>query len=282
MSIIAFWSKEKKETGQTLSQVALSTYMAVEHNCRILSISTAFDDTTMEDCYWVPQKPAMTIDGSVKSDALEAGLEGLIKIINSNKTTNSIVSNYSRIVYKDRLDILGSPKTKDYKEYKEICTMYKDIIQIANKDYDFVFVDISKDMPAEEERRILEMADIIVVNINQRLKAVNNLYKLKVENNFFNKTGVMINVGKYDQFSKYNITNITRFIRERKSIYSIPYNTLYAEACSEGRVGEFFLKYRKLDSEDKNAFLLSETDRLAKALVYRIQELQIERTRIRR
>ena len=72
------------------------------------------------------------------------------------------------------------------------------------------------------------------------------------------------------------------FIKEKKGIYSTPYNTLYSEACSEGRIGEFFLKYRKLDSEDKNAFLLSETDRFAKALVYRIQELQIERTRVRR
>lgn len=282
MSIIAFWSKEKKETGQTLSQVALSTYMAVEHNCKILSISTAFDDTTMEDCYWAPQKTAVTIAGTGKRDALEAGLEGLIKIINSNKTTNSIVSNYSKIVYKDRLDILGSPKTKDYEEYKEICTMYKDIIQIANKDYDFVFVDISKDMPEDETKRILEMADIIVVNISQRLKVVNNLYRLKAENDFFNKTGVMINVGRYDQFSKYNITNITRFIREKKGIYSTPYNTLYSESCSEGRIGEFFLKYRKLNPDDRNAFFVSEIDRFAKALVYRIQELQIERTKVRR
>ena len=137
-------------------------------------------------------------------------------------------------------------------------------------------------MPEEESKRILEMADIIVVNISQRLKTVNDLYRLKVENEFFNKTGVMINIGRYDKFSKYNITNITRFIREKKGIYSVPFNTLYSEACSEGRIGEFFLKYRKIDPEDKNAFLLSEIDRFAKALIYRMQELQIERTKIRR
>ena len=38
MAVIAFWSQEKKETGQTLSQVALSTYMAIEHNYKILNI----------------------------------------------------------------------------------------------------------------------------------------------------------------------------------------------------------------------------------------------------
>lgn len=282
MSIIAFWSKEKKETGQTLSQVAVSTYMAVEHNCKILSINTAFNDTIMEDCYWVPHKSNTNMDDNVRRDALEAGLEGLIKIINSNKTTNSIVSNYSKIVYKDRLDVLCSPKTKEYEEYKEICKMYKEIIKTANKDYDYVFVDIYKDMPEEETKRILEMADVIVVNVCQRLKTINDLYRLKVENEFFNKTGVMINIGKYDKVSKYNIKNITRFIKEKKGIYSTPYNTLYAEACTEGKVGEFFLKYRKLDPEDTNAFLISETSRFVKALTYILQELQIERVKMKR
>lgn len=42
MAIIAFWSDEKRETGQTMSMVALSTYMAIEHNYRILNVSTNF------------------------------------------------------------------------------------------------------------------------------------------------------------------------------------------------------------------------------------------------
>ena len=280
MSIIAFWSKERKETGQTLSQVALTTYMAAIHNCRILSISTAFNDTTLEDCYWPHRDTNASKDGK-RQDALEAGLEGLIKIINSNKTTNKIVSNYSKIVYKDRLDILGSPRTTNYEEYKEISKTYKEIIKIANTDYDYIFVDISSDMPEEEVKIILEMADIVVVNISQRLKVVNDLYRLKMENEFFNKTGIMINIGRYDKNSKYNITNITRFIKEKKGIYSVPFNTLYAEACSEGKIGGFFLKYIKLDPEDVNAYFVNEVERFTKALIYRKQELQIERTKRR-
>ena len=49
MAVIAFWSNEEKETGQTMSMVALSTYMAIEHNYRILNISTSFKDKTLED-----------------------------------------------------------------------------------------------------------------------------------------------------------------------------------------------------------------------------------------
>ena len=50
MSIIAFWSRESNETGQTLSMVALSTYMSIEHNKRILDISTEFNNKTLENC----------------------------------------------------------------------------------------------------------------------------------------------------------------------------------------------------------------------------------------
>ena len=274
MSIIAFWSKEDKETGQSLSQVALTTYMAVMHNNKILNISTAFNDKTLDDCYWFQ-------NASKGQDTLGAGIEGLIKVINSNKTSYSIVSNYSKIIYKDRLDVLASPRTTNFDEYKEICKMYKEIIKIANNDYDYVFVDLYKDMPEEEKKTILEMADIIVVNVSQRLKVVNDLYRLRVESNFFSKNNIMINIGRYDRFSKYNITNIARFIGERKSkIYSIPYNTLYSADCSEGKVAEFFTKFYKItDPEDRNAYFISEIDRFVKALIYRLQELQMERNK---
>lgn len=40
MAIITFWSESKKGTGQTMSAVAVATSMAIEHNYRILLIST--------------------------------------------------------------------------------------------------------------------------------------------------------------------------------------------------------------------------------------------------
>ena len=36
MSIITFWSEGKEETAKTLSLSAIATFMAIEHNCKIL------------------------------------------------------------------------------------------------------------------------------------------------------------------------------------------------------------------------------------------------------
>ena len=44
MAIIVFNSNEKKETGQTLTTAALATYMSIEHNQKMLIVSTDFND----------------------------------------------------------------------------------------------------------------------------------------------------------------------------------------------------------------------------------------------
>ena len=64
-------------------------------------------------------------------------------------------------------------------------------------------------------------------------------------------------------------------MKEKKDIHAVLYNTLFFEACSEGKVAEFFLRLRKLDPEDRNAIFIDEIARLAKDLIYKIQELQI-------
>ena len=278
MAIIAFWSDEKRETGQTLSMVAVSTYMAIEHNYKIIDISTNFKDNTLEDCFWnfKREKAAIAnITGNTGTIGLESGIEGLIKVIRSNKTNPNIVANYSRVVFNNRLDVLCSPTTTDYKEYKEIAKTCPEIIQLANKNYDMVFVDISKRMAEEDVNKILEIADIIVVNITQRLTIIDKFLKLREENRFFKNNNVVLNIGRYDNYSKYNKRNIKRYLRMKRDVVAVPYNTLYFEGCSEGKTAEFFLRLRNLGPEDRNYVFINNVSKICKELIFKLQELQI-------
>lgn len=56
MSVVTFWSNGKEQTGKTLSIAAISTYMAIEHNYRILVVSTGKDDKTLDRCFWQEKK----------------------------------------------------------------------------------------------------------------------------------------------------------------------------------------------------------------------------------
>ena len=48
MAVVSFWGNNAKETGQTLAVVAIGTEMAIDHNNKILIVSTGFKETTME------------------------------------------------------------------------------------------------------------------------------------------------------------------------------------------------------------------------------------------
>lgn len=51
MPVISFWSNTKKQTGQTMSLAAIATSMAIEHNYKILIISTIYNDNTLDLCF---------------------------------------------------------------------------------------------------------------------------------------------------------------------------------------------------------------------------------------
>ena len=250
MPIITYKSNGLKETGQTLSLLATATQMAIEHSYKILIVSTNFKDQTLENCFWELDrlnKPIINEKGRA-SVGVDSGIEGLIKVLASNKTSTEIVRNYARTVLRDRLDILLSPVTEDYQEYTQICTNYPEVLRIADRYYDLVFVDLSSRMHAEEAQDIINISDIIMINLTQRLKNINDLMELRANDDFYKRKNIMMLLGRYDGHSKYNVKNVSRYMKE-KQILAIPYNTLFFEACSEGKVIDFFLKLKNAPAE---------------------------------
>ena len=145
MSIVTFWNNGKEQTGKTLSLVAICTHLAIEHNYRILVISTGFQDRNLDNCFWEPKKTKKNLGlfGPNTNVAMEEGIAGLAKIIRSNKLSPDYITNYTKIIFKDRLEILSSFKG-DKNEYNAIRKCYPDIINLANSYYDLVLVDLDK------------------------------------------------------------------------------------------------------------------------------------------
>ena len=281
MAVITFCSNEIKETGQTLSMAAIASYMAIEHNYKILMISTGFNDLTLENCFWEYNKIRST-GGVLKQDVgtigLVSGVEGLIKALNTNRTNTEIVRNYSKIVLKNRLDVLLSPNTRSYQEYVEIAKYYTEILQTANKFYDFVFVDLSKRMPPKEVTEILQTSDIIVMNLTQRLRTIDDFIALRENSEFDRRKNIILNIGRYDKFSKYNDKNITKYLREKQQVSVVPYNTLFFEACSEGTVIDLLLKLRSItDDTDRNVMFVKKLKNLDNNIIVKMQELQMKK-----
>ena len=124
---------------------------------------------------------------------------------------------------------------------------------------------------------ILNKSDVIVVCLNQRLSSIDNLknQKEQQENAILKSPKTLLLIGRFDKYSKYNVKNITRYLKEKNQILTIPYDTLFFEAAEEAKVPDLFLKFKKsIDPEDRNAFFIEEIKRASENIIYRLQMLQ--------
>lgn len=277
MSVVTFWNDGREQTGKTLSIAAISTYMAIEHNYRILIISTGYRDDTLNQCFWKEKKVKRNFGlfGPNTNEILEEGIVGLAKVVKSNKLSPENITNYTKIIFKDRLEVLQGFKgeTSDYDELEKT---YPDIINLANSYYDLVFIDLDNEMNSSIREMVLANSDLIVANISQRLTSIDRFMEIRENTPILNSKKTLLLIGKYDKFSKYSIKNITRYMGEKNKVSTIPYNTLFFEACEEAKVPDLFLKIRNVDEEDINGFFLSEVKRTSENIMYRLQDLAMK------
>lgn len=275
MSIITFWNNEKEETGKTLSIVAIATYLSIEHNYKTLIVSTGYKKRRLVNCFFEQKKVKknMGIFGPNTNVAMEDGIEGLAKIMKSNKISPESITNYTKVVYSDRLEILPS-FGGSISEYEELKTMYPDIINLANNYYDLVIVDLDMEVQEKISEPILNNSNLIVATLSQRLSSINRFLEYREENKLFKEKKTLILIGRYDKYSKYSVKNISRYMKEKNRVSTIPYNTLFFEASEEAQVPDLFWKLRNVDPDDRNATFIEEVKRTVDNIIYRLKDLQ--------
>ena len=279
MPIISFVNNRKEETGKTMSLVAIATYMAINYNNRILIVSTTNQEDRIRRCFFEDKqvkKIRLGIFGENKSAfENESGIEGIAKIARSNKLTPEIITNYTKVVFKDRLEILLGAENLKGNVDNEIAEEYLEVINLANSYYDTVFVDLDNNVGEEIKQKIIQQSDLVIVNSSQNYSSLKKLKEEKDKGGILKEAKSLILIGRYDKYSKYNSKNISRFLEEKNQVLTIPYNTLYFEATNEAGVPDLFLRLRKLsDSDDRNAIFEEELKRASENIIYRLQELQ--------
>lgn len=278
MPIVTFWSSTKRETAQTLSMLAIACHMAVENNTKILIIDTNFNDPTIQNAFFPEQdsstRKTIKLLNKGKLD-IGSGIEGLSKLLASGKTSGEVITDYSKVIYKGRLEAILSYTPEDEMDKQRVKQTYKDLVKIAGQQYDYVFVDVAKGFDDQTTNDILNLSQVIVYNLTQRQRDINEYVKLKMENPLFKSGKVLPLIGRYDRYSKYTKKNIARDVGEKKEIPAVSYNTLFFENANEGQIGNYFLKFRKslISSNDRNAIFIDEVANAADRLVFKAQEV---------
>lgn len=282
MPIVSFWSSTKRETAQTLSMIAIACHMAVENNTKILMVDTNFNDPTIKSAFF-PEfdnstKRAIKRLNAGKID-IGSGIEGLAKLLASGKKCGEVITDYSKVIYKGRLEAILSYFSNDETEIARIRQAYKELIKQANQHYDYVFVDLPKGLDNSFTNEILSISDVIVFNITQRQRDIDDYLKIKTDNPIFKSEKMLPLIGRYDRYSKFTKKNIARDIGEKKEIPAVSYNTLFFENANEGQIGDYFLKFRKslISSNDRNAVFVDEVANAADRVVFKTQEVLLMR-----
>lgn len=275
MAIISFWSNGKTETGKAAAIAAITTFLGVQRNFKILVLDTKYNDYFYQECYWKEDKTIKAIHNQTKKTNIASGISGLTKAILSNKTSPEIITNYTRLVFSNnRLEILSDTKVEeeDYETHKKT---FKDIAKIASKYYDLVFIDIDSNLDEDITNSLLEISDLVVANISQKIRHINEYLEAKQQCSVLDGKPIMPLLGKFDKKSKYTAKNVSRYMKEKEIICTIPYNTLYFEATNEGKVADFFIKFRKMNTKDENSLFVEEVKKTADKIIYKLQELQM-------
>lgn len=268
MSVITFWGNDKIETAQTTSMAGIATYLSLEKNYRTLLVNAKYNDTSLQECFWEQSRYM-----KVRSD-LETGIGGLMKAISSNKVSPEIITNYTRTIFKDRLEVLTDsniPK-EDFEKQK---AAMKTIIKMASKFYDLVFVDIEGDLADPAIQDILNESNLIVANTSQRMKYIREFLELRKVYDVINKDNLIFLIGKYDKYSKYNAKNLQRTERLGE-VYGIPYNTLFFESCNEGNLADFVINYRRVKQTSVQAPIIESISEVSQRIIDKLKELQMQ------
>lgn len=286
MSIVTFWNDDREQSGRTLTSVAVATRMAIERNYKILLISTSFADPTMRNCFFGNEsQKAMKLFGNQNNNiAVESGIEGLSKLISSNKISPSVITDYTKVVFKGRLEVLcgfvgakGVTYEENFANHKRIEECYIDLIRMANQYYDMVLVDLDKNLSTKVKEEILRISNLNVLVFSQKMQSLNRYNELKASSKEINSPRYIPVIGKYIDKTKYNLKNITKYLNEKKDLSIIPFNVLFYEASEEASVADLFLKLRNIkDTSDENYIFMQNVLNLMDKIIKRLQELQMK------
>lgn len=277
MAIVSFWTEDDKETGQTSTAIAVATQMAIQHNKKVLLISTYENNKEIDAAYIKPQAQKSNLlsflNLNKKTVGIESGVTGLMKIEGSNKLSPELIKDYTGIIFKERLEVLSG---YDGVETPTIDAFYVSLIKKANMVYDIVLVDLKKGIN-ELARDILTISDVVVYGMTQKRHSIEVYSKSRKDGYTSKNYNIVGYIGRYDKFSKYTQKNIIRTIKTKDSLFPIIYNTLFSDACDEGLVVDYFLKMQTMSEKDRNANFLNNIKELIKGILYKIDEMQMMR-----
>jgi cellulose biosynthesis protein BcsQ len=181
-----------------------------------------------------------------------------------------MIEQASKNIWSDLLLYLPIVQEREEIFERDLCQVLIPLLEGMGEVSDIVLID-TVDMSKESTQKILEAADVIVVNLGQDMNVIENYFQS--HKLLISKTVFLI--GNYHSNSRINLKNISRkYHINRNQIAVIPNNIEFQEALSYGKVVEFMICNRECHTGDYNYPFMKEVQKAASMILYAMERLK--------
>lgn len=250
---VVFWSLYHGQSGTTANMLALSGFIALHSSKRTLIMHNQLQHSALEHYL-----------GLEASEIATKGIDPIMAHLKNMSLRAEEINEYSTSILKgNRYDVLQGTMHNKKSIHQEFTDIFRASIELADKYYDYVFIDAS----AGENngiQELMETADIIVINANQSsfvLEETKEFYETLKP--YHDKIELLI--GNYDKDNKLTIRNIKGKYGFKK-IQKLPYNPIYANYLNDSKVLEFIHINKNAGKTDPNYNYMQDLEEAAKEI----------------
>lgn len=231
--LIAFWSRLKGQAGVSTNMLIISLLAALREKTRVMVCSSQMTDYSLERAL-VPNI------SSYKGETLNNyGFEPMMRYAKNGLLSLDNLSDFALpLIRGASYDLFMGTKDLNIGEVERLRNeeLLLQILELSKKKYDLSFVDLENGDGRGLSNKVMEMADILVFNVNQSGLAL-DLLKSSEELNRHRGKAVFL-IGRYDDGLIMNRKNIMRKYNFRP-LAVIPYLPQLIDLLNRGELVEF-------------------------------------------
>lgn len=242
--VISFYSNYGEKIENSINSLVYSLNFCLKYNKKVVFLNTESSGLEVEKI--------LIGDKIVDLLNYDIGILPIFRLMNNNILNIEEVENYTvPILQKYQIDLLtfiSKDKKNNSKLNFDNIEKYINTIEILQKIYDVVIIDINSKKIDENVKKIFNLSNLIIFSTNQNVFNIEKIKKIgndNLDNNF------IINILNYD--SNNNLTKFNIQLKYRlKKIIITPYNVELLNAINNFKIVNYLLK--NLNNK-KNSFI---------------------------
>lgn len=232
-NLIVSWSPVRGQGSSTLT-FSLASMLAL--------------DTTHKVLFTHAQKSKSILDvlfeTSDKNDIADNGMEGLERLVKSNRLKTESVPDYAENIYLGKLDYLQSGFSNTRSDSENITFLFS-VLKASLQAYEMVFVDLECGTDSVATKELVKQADVVLVNLPQNRYVVEQFTSGELMLDELRERDYFVVINQYDKNATYSIRNIKRQVKAKEKMFGFPYATPLKNAINLGNVSDFYFRSTK-------------------------------------